>query len=163
MPMCQFWLDNWQFIVSTCLAVAGGIWAVHTYLEKRTDELSWKRTEFLFAQAQYLETDAEIARVVRILEKRDERWSVDGLLDLTRTPASEQLKLLQALDKALNLFDRLAYSVFTAKTLTLEELTIFGWYLDLISDDQMLRKYCEEKGFKDVIRLAEELRELEGK
>jgi len=162
MTLRQFWVDNWQFIISTALVVAGGVWAVHTYLEKRTDELSWKRTEFLFAQAQYLETDPDIERVIRILEDRDEEWTVDSLLDSTTTSTPEQFKLLQALDKALNVFDRLAYSVFTAKTLTLEELTIFGWYLDLITDDVVLRNYCEEKGFKNVIRLAEEARKLEG-
>jgi hypothetical protein len=41
-------------------------------------------------------------------------------------------------------------------------LRIIGWYLDLITYHVALRKYCEDKGFKDVIRLAEETRKREG-
>jgi hypothetical protein len=149
--MPKFFTDNWQYLT----AFLAAIWIVGSFIAQRKSELSWKRTEFLFEQAKYLETDADLSEILRIVEDRNGSVSLDDVLaDKTSLSESEQLRYQHSLDKLLNLFDRLYYAVTTAKTLNKSEIQIFGWYLDRLAEDQRVRKYCETEGFSDVIRLA---------
>ena len=149
--MPKFLTDNWQY-VTACLAA---IWIVGSFIAQRKSELRWKRTEFLFEQAKYLETDPDLSEILRIVEDRNDSVSLDDVLaDTTPLSKSDQLRYQHSLDKLLNLFDRLYYAVTTAKTLDKSEIQIFGWYLDRLAEDQRVRKYCETEGFSDVIRLA---------
>jgi hypothetical protein len=156
--MAEFWLRNWQYLVSTALSTGivliGGGWTVHEHFEKRSDELSWKRTEFLFAQAQFVDTNPGIAQIFQILEGREPSWTIATLLSPESGTKAGRGPLLQQLDATLNVFDRLSYAVFDAKTLTPSEVSVFGWYLELIAEDSSLREYCTDNGFEDVLRLA---------
>lgn len=146
------WLkSSWQKLaVYIPVAVTVGI-----FLTQRSAELRWKRTEFLFAQAQYLDSDPDMKRIVAVLEERVAALSVTDLLaDPSPLRQSTRKEYLAELDKFLNFFDRLYFAVYSAKTLDIEELSVFGWYLDLIQQDENLVKYCKEKGFADVLTLA---------
>jgi hypothetical protein len=149
--MPKFLTDNWQYLT----AFLAAIWIVGSFVAQRKSELSWKRTEFLFEQARYLETDPDLSEILRIIEDRNDSVSLDDVLaDTTALNESDQLRYQHSLDKLLNLLDRLYYAVNTAKTLDKSEIQIFGWYLDRLATDQRVRKYCETEGFADVIRLA---------
>src|ERR1019366_8746556 len=89
-------LINWQFWV----AFASALITVGTFALQHHDELSWKRTEFLFAQAQFLETDTALVRIRGILEKRDPAVQIADIVDSTgRLNAENKRDLGNALDK----------------------------------------------------------------
>jgi hypothetical protein len=149
--MPKFLTDNWQYLT----AVVAALWVVGSFIAQRKSELGWKRTEFLFEQAKYLETDPDLSEVLRIIEDRNDSVTLDDVLaDTSSLTKNDQLRYQHSLDKLLNLLDRLYYAVTTAKTLKNSEIQIFGWYLDRIANDPKVRKYCETEGFADVIRLA---------
>ena len=149
--MPKFLSDNWQYLTG----LAAAVWIVWSFLDQRTSEAAWKRTEFLFEQARYVDTDPELSEVLRIVEGRNSRVSLaDIVSDSSSVSPEDRLRYLHALDKLLNAFDRLYYAVHTAKTLEKNEIQIFGWYLDRIAEEPLARRYCEENGFGDVLRLA---------
>lgn len=132
------------------------MWTLITYFDRRKAELRWRRTEFLFEQVRYIETDPEINATIQLLEDRD-TVSVEDILSDTTSDDPKRAARLHALDKTLNVFDRFAYAVYTAKTLTVDELQIFAWYLERISDNPQLREYCRNNGYGDVLRLSEDV------
>ena len=145
---------NWQYIA---FVVTAGI-SVATYATRRDDELRWKRTEFIFAQAQWLDSDQDLRRVLALLEKRTGTVTLEHAINGGQgLSVAEHEAWLTALDKFLNLFDRLYFAVNDAKTLQLEELRIFGWYLTLVLASPPLVKYCGDNGFKDVLKLARQI------
>lgn len=150
----DFWLVNWQYLVTTAVLLIGGGWTLYTYFDGKKDELAWRRTEFLFEQARYIETDPEINATIRLLEDRD-TMSVEDIIADTASQNPERPALMHSLDKTLNVFDRFAYAVYTSKTLTVKEVEIFAWYLERIADNPELRQYCRENGYQDVLRLSE--------
>ena len=154
--MRQLLLNHWQYWVSTLLLLVAGGWTLFTYFDQKKDELAWRRTEFLFEQARYVESDPEINAAIRLLEGRD-TISIDRVLADSASSDPNRALILHSLDKLLNVFDRLAYAVYTSKTLTAKELEIFAWYLDKVADIPELRDYCRQNGYGDVIRLSEDV------
>ena len=153
------WVRHWQFYVTTGLtlliATVAGVWTASSFLATRRAELAWKRTESLFQQAQYLETDRDLDEVLAIIEERKGNITVaDILSESSALGAPSQAHYQHGLDKLLNLFDRMAYSVFDAHTLSAREVHIFSWYLDAIAEDSSLQRYCKLNGYGDVLRLA---------
>ena len=146
--MCQFLQNNWKELVGFFIAVVG-IWQ---YLDTRKNELSWKRTEFLFNQAEKLENDDELKEIIHILEGRNNDITIEKIIN------GNIPEYLQKLDKLLNFLDRLAYAYLNQKTLSKIEIENFGWYLQRISENTTLTEYCKKNGFKDLIILSEELK-----
>ncbi len=150
--------DVLQWIVANLVAVGGLAtlaWTLIAYFATRRRELAWKRTEFLFAQAAYFDTDAQISEVVKIIDGRDPAHTVDQLYaDGGTLDPKTRLDLLHKFDKLLNLFDRIAYAVLIAKTLSVAETPLLEGYLESAMSHASLVKYCEEGGFHDVVRLA---------
>jgi hypothetical protein len=59
--------DNWQFFLTLAATLGGGTLALWRYLHARRSELAWRRTEFLFERARYLDADPEIRQIMLIL------------------------------------------------------------------------------------------------
>ncbi len=153
----RFIEENWEILLPIAIAAFGGGVGFWRFLVVRKAELAWKKTEFLFLQGYYLDTNSDLTEVVQILEGRHPEMTLARLLsDADDVDPKQRDKYLHMLDKFLNLFDRLQYSVFELKTLSLKELEPIGWYLSIVCNSEPLKKYCEEFGYHDVIRLAEE-------
>ena len=148
MPL--FFSQNWQYLTAL---IAGGF-AIWRFLVSRRDELAWKRTEFLFAQAQYLESDRAMREILQILGDKHEQYSIgDIVADDADLEDGEKYRLKNNLDHFLNFFDRLYYA-FNAGTLSKAEVMVFQWYLAEIVETSELAEYCRTSGFKDVLKLA---------
>lgn len=147
----QFLYNNWQPVV----AYATALGAVANYFISRRRELAWKRTEFLFLHAQYLDTDKELIETITILESRHCEITIDAIYDDNSSlPIASKNEYKQKFDKLLNLFERLAYASLRAKTISMKEIGSFGWYFDLITKYPRLVAYCNENGFYDIVRIA---------
>lgn len=141
------------------LAIGAGSFGLWRYLTVRRRELAWKRTEFMFLQGHYLDTNKDLSEIVQIVEERHNNVTLDQLLDKKSTldKTVKNLHLAQ-LDKFLNLFDRLYYAVHSTETLTIEEIQPVSWYLTMATKNHHLHEYCQNYGFKDVLKFAEESR-----
>ena len=144
--MCQFIQDNWKELIAFFIAVFG-IWK---YFDTRKNELAWKRTEFLFEQARLLDSDPDISESIKILEDRHQSISLEEVFGGNKD-------YLQKFDKLFNLLDRIAYATVYQKTLSIDEVENFGWYLKKIKNKPLLVDYCKNNGFSDIIKLAEKI------
>ncbi|MBX2836532.1 MAG: hypothetical protein KTR35_06740 [Gammaproteobacteria bacterium] len=150
----EFIKNNWEYIAG----VLAAFFALGRYLSSRRRELAWSRTTFLFDLAKYLETDKDLDKISRIVGKRHPTISVEDIVSpgsLLEEP--ERLDLLHALDKYLNVFDRLFYARHSASSLSKREIEYFEWYLIEILNNRALKKYCLEYGFQPVIKLAKKI------
>lgn len=67
--------DNWQFLAAIVVA----LWTVGVFLVNRQREAAWKRTEFMFTQLRFLDTDPAGAEAIAILQAtaelaRRDKW-----------------------------------------------------------------------------------------
>ena len=137
-------------------AVVFGFWK---YFDTRRRELAWRKTEFLFEQARYLDTDTDIAKAVRVLTAREQDVTVAAIYsDSSSLEDNAKHQYQDSFDKLLNLLDLIAYSTLRLKTLSELEADNFGWYLARIADEPALVAYCSANGLNDVIKLADALR-----
>jgi hypothetical protein len=155
--MSAFLTAHWQFFATAVISVLGAGIGLWRFLSSRRGELSWRRTEFLFEQSTYLESDAELNEALQLIGGLHPAGSVEQVLSAQSSTLDdgERLRLTHAVDKFLNFFDRLYYAFQVAETLQLAELKVFSWYLDFIRSSPALREYCEERGFADVLELAD--------
>ncbi len=155
--VCTYISAHWEMLVAFLMLSGGAL----RYLDLRRRELSWKRTEFLFEQAKYFDSDADIARAVALLAGTDPSgMSIDQVFGLQANPKEPVIaKYRTSFDKLLNLLDWFAYATFDAKSVRLDEVANFGWYLRKIREDPTLYDYCWDNGFRDTLRLANEVSE----
>jgi len=137
---------NWQIIIAFGVAV----FSIASYVLTRRRELAWRRTEFLCAQSQYLDTDPELSEVVRILEDRDDCITIDQIFGSGDLADSKRNEYLARMDKLLNFLWRLCYATLKLKTLSKKEIEGFSWYLWRISQNPSMVEYCENNGFEDI-------------
>jgi len=157
MKILDFLSDNWQPIVGYFTL----LWAIWNYFSTRKRDLAWKRTEFLFQQGQLLDSDPQLVEVATILEGRHPRITVDKLFSpRSRLPKTTAAKYRQKFDKFLNVYERIAYSVIKARTISLSEVMFLGSFLEQIANQEHLAAYCRRSGFREVILLAKLLLNL---
>lgn len=150
-------MTDWKITSAVIVAIIGLIKYFHT----RSKELAWRRTEFLFEQSRLLDTDEEYKESIRMLEGRHSVKLETLYDDYEKTKTDkDKIKYYEIMDKLLNYFDRISYSVYDAKTLTIIEVSNFGWYLQKIKDSKLLNKYCEDNGFQDILKLSEDIEKL---
>lgn len=150
----EFIKSNWEYIAG----VLAAFFALGRYLSSRNRELAWSRTTFLFDLAKYLETDKDLDLISRIVGKRHPTITVEDVVDANSLlEDTERLSLLHALDKYLNVFDRLYYARHSASSLSRREIEYFEWYLVEILNNRALKQYCIEYGFQPVIKLAKKV------
>jgi hypothetical protein len=141
--------------VALALALIGGGVALWRQLESRRKKRVWRRrrTDFLVLQAYHLESSHDMAEIVdgrHVTVDLERLLSWESSLD-HRT----RCQYLTRLDAFLRLFDRLHDAVFTAETLTLDEIRPFGAYLVNALRHESLRTYCRQVGLAHVIRMAD--------
>ena len=134
------------------LALMFGYWK---YLDSRKRELKWKRTEFLFSQAQYLDTDPQISKAVAVLAGLDKNFRVDSFFDEFGKLTKADEEYVFGFEKLFNLLDRVAYAYINAKTISKTEVDNFSWYLRAIKKSCAISAYCNQNGFENVVRIAD--------
>lgn len=152
MEIQKFLLEYWKEIIAT----AAFIFTFYKYFDIRERELRWKRTEFLFKQAELLDHDRDINLATAVLDgsdsnvKLDELFDVDGNININ---VDKRYRI--GFEKMCNFLDRLAYAYLTTKTIEKNEIANFGWYIESIVNHTRVLKYCENNGFEDIIKLSE--------
>jgi hypothetical protein len=148
----------WNGLLSGAAGIMGvvvaafGLWK---YLDARRRDFKWRRTEFLFEQMKYLDTDEEMQEVLRRLSGWDTA-GIELMFDSrSRLSVDVSPESARGLQKMLNLLDRIAYATLDAKTLTMGEVSYFGWNFSMVHRNKPLRAYCMNNGFKQVVKLAE--------
>jgi hypothetical protein len=150
----DFLAREWQPLVAFATLVT----TIVTYFITRGRELAWKRTEFLFAQSQYIDKDADAWEAIKILEGRHPTVTLEAIFALSsQAEKSTRNEYAQKFDRLLGHIELIAYAVLTVKTLSLREAQSFGWYIQRIVASPLLRDYCSQSGYEDVLRLARAL------
>lgn len=152
MELFCFFKDHWKEIIATFVA----IFSLWKYFDARDKELNWKKTEFLFSQSHYIDTDTEMQLAMQIIDGENS-IKLTELFDANGSLTKLGNEYLPGFHKLFNLLDRIAYAVLTTKTLTMEEATLFGWHFTSIVRKKRLTKYCKKNGYKQVIEFSEEI------
>ncbi len=138
-------------IISVCVLV----FAFWKYTDIRKRELRWKRTEFLFKQAEFLDNDPNINLAVSVLDGVDgdvrieDLFNIDGIINNT---IDKRYRI--GFEKLCNFLDRLAYAHLNSKAIEKKEIANFGWYIESIEKHTRVVKYCEKNGFGDILKLS---------
>ena len=128
------------------------------YIDVRRRELKWKKTEFLFKQAEYLDNDQDVNYAVSVIDGTDPDVKIENLLkENGEIDSTTDRKYRIGLEKLCNFLDRLAYAYFTTKTIKKDEIANFQWFIKEISLHARLLEYCKNNGYNDVIKLTAEL------
>jgi len=145
-------------ILKIVLMVIEFIWTVVSFLYNKNKELSWKKTEFILLQSQILDNDKDLIEMVKILENRHQKFTVNQLFsDTIGSNDDEKKEYQQKFDKLLNFLWRFCYAYTDLKTLGKNELTSIGWYLRCISNNQPLLYYCQTNGYRRIIKVIKDL------
>lgn len=155
---CELMLKIIALLVSVGGAIWAAVWAVIQFSDSRKRDITWKRTELLFRIGEQLDSNPRFIAALGLLEDRDHRTQLQEFFEFQESDLLKDGKdLRQNLDALFNLFERIAHAVYVTKTLSIDEASCFGWYLQRILDTEPLKKYCEENGFEDVLKLAQEV------
>jgi hypothetical protein len=138
---------KWEVFVAS----AAVIFSVTSYVLTRRRELAWRRTEFLFAQAQYFDTDPDLIETVKILENRHDSITISEIFDAnSEFDNAKKREYNQKFDKLFNFLWRYCYAYLETKTISQKEIQAFGWYLRRIAQYPSLVDYCENNGFEEI-------------
>lgn len=145
-------LEYWKEIIAT----AAFVFTFYKYFDIRERELRWKRTEFLFKQAELMDNDPDITLATSVLDGADVNIKLEDLFDVHgNIDHSIDKKYRIGFEKMCNILDRLAYAHFNTKAIEKNEIANFGWYIDSILNHTRVVKYCENNGFEDIIKLSD--------
>lgn len=122
--------------------------------QARQDDLSWKKTQFLFELAQDFAGDERHQHAYQLIDSDDPILN-KCLGDSTLT-APQQVARYD-IDRYMDFFDRLTTFVNVTKSLMLADVSCFAGYFDGIASNEHVRKYAEENGYQDVIAMNEKL------
>jgi hypothetical protein len=133
------------------------VFGAYRYMDLRDRELRWKRIEFIFEQAKYMDNDPEIHKTVLILSGIDESKTLDEIFSLD----GEYLEgvdsvTIAGFEKLFNLLDRISY-VYNSGAITKAELANFGLYFSEIIRKNRVVVFCEQNGYQDVVKIAQEI------
>ena len=138
------------------IAAMALVFAFWKYTDIRKRELRWKRTEFIFKQAELLDNDSDITLAISVLDGADTNVKLDDLFDVhgnINHTIDKQYRI--GFEKMCNFLDRLAYAHLNTKAIEKKEIANFGWYIESIVNHTRVVKYCENNGFEDIIKLSE--------
>ena len=142
--------------IKEIIAALALVFAYWKYIDMRNRELRWKRTEFLFKQAELLDHDDDINLASAVLDGSDPDIDVEQLFDVHGNINIEIDKHYRiGFEKMCNFLDRLAYAHLTNKTIDKADVANFGWYIESMMNHTCVIKYCENNGFEDIIKLSE--------
>lgn len=137
------------------ISAAALVFAFWKYTDIRKRELRWKRTEFLFKQAEFLDSDLVIALAVSVLDDKDDEVKIGDLFDENgNIDNTIDKKYRIGFEKLCNFLDRIAYAYLNTKAIEKKEIANFSWYIEHIVNSSRIVKYCENNGFGDIIKLS---------
>ena len=144
----------WKELIATFVA----FFSLWKYFDSRKKELDWKKTEFLFEQSKYIDSESDIQYVVGIIDgehgiRLEERLTQKGKL------IGDDEQFREGLHKLLNMLERLSYAVESIGSITMNEVSHFGWYFTSVYREELLVNYCNRNGYKQVVLLAEKVEE----
>jgi len=155
----DFLTAHWKDLLEIA-GLFGGLWK---FFDSRASELAWKRTETLFALGQQFAVDPDIAQATQLIEGRLPGIVVDQLFDDAGRPYDDlHGPRLWQVDKYLDFLDRVAYAYRRMRTLSLDEVAIFGAYFQHVHHNARLRAYCAGHGYAVVADVAREVDGLPG-
>jgi hypothetical protein len=153
----DFLATHWKDLLEIA-GLFGGLWK---FFDSRASELAWKRTETLFTLGQQFASDPDIAQATQLIEGRLPGVVVDQLFDDRGRPEDDlHGARLWQLDKYLDFPDRVAYAYRRMRTLSLDEVAIFGAYFQVVHRNARLRAYCEDHGYGVVAAVAREVDDM---
>lgn len=147
-------IKNWEFIA----AIGGGLWAAWSFLATRKRELSWKRTEFIIHQSEFLDSDAEMRDCTLMVYGKHPTLKVSDFLNASSSDAptdEKQAQLIIMFERYLNFLWRIAYAHIALGTLTKVDLHAFGAYYFAVANNESLRAYCLREGYDEIISVAQ--------
>jgi hypothetical protein len=148
--------DNWQFIAGIVVAIWTVSWTVSSYMMNRRNEAAWKRTEFVFTQLRFLDTDPGISNAIAILEGWNPGVTPEDVFTPTPKLAPEMRgKHVAEFDRLLNLLWCISYAFLELKTITWKELGGFGWYLWRVQTTPSVANYCRNNGYADILHATQ--------
>lgn len=146
---------DWNVLIASATV----IFSVIAYVLTRRQELAWKRTEFMVAQAQYFDNDKDLLEVVIILEDRHPVVTLSMIFDEdSNVDAQKRTEYKQKCDKLFNFLWRICYAYDQVKTLSRKEVEGFGWYFWRISKCPAVVDYCENNGYEDINTVTKKLK-----
>lgn len=152
-PAAKSFLENHQALLATVAGlVAAGV-GLYTYIDARDNDLTWRKTEFMFNEAKYLDTDPEVCKAVKVLDGCDLNTQPEDFFG----PCADDAKKAEyfiGFERLFNILDRIATARLEQHVLGKEEVNKFGWYLQKISESRVISDYCSSNGYSAVIRLA---------
>lgn len=126
----------------------------------KQDELSWRKTQFVFELAHMLASDREHKVAHQIIEfgiGLPQNSTLARILLFNQEELDkEEIELRYVLDRYLDFFDRLYHFTFNTHSLKLPDLEIFGWYIGIIGETPAVRMYAERQGYDGVLILYNE-------
>ena len=128
----------------------------------RRREAAWKRTEFMFTQLRFLDTDPGISEAVGVLEGWNSAVTIDDVFSgMSRLSPEGRMKYRAHFDRFFNLLWCVSYAYLELKTITWKEVGGFGWYLWRVQTTPALADYCRDNGFSEVLTAAAALSKKE--
>ena len=139
-----------QLLISI-LGSAGALgFSIYNYILTRRREIAWKKTEFFYTQAQYLENNLDLIEAVKIIEGRHPDITISQIFDDNNFDKIKRNEYLQKIDKLLNFLRRLCYAHLETRIISIKEIEGFGWYFWQIAHSPSVVKYCDEHGFREI-------------
>lgn len=120
----------------------------------RKDELSWKKTEFVFNLAQEFEADQRFQKALRQVDSRPDYVAAvlaDGPQGLTKARG----EIWYVIDRFCDFFDRL-YQFIGTGALGLEDVACFSGYVQVLCGIAGFKDFAERSGYQDVLKLNAE-------
>ncbi|MGR5550866.1 hypothetical protein [Vibrio sp. DNB22_12_1] len=152
MSIVCFLQGYWKEIIATIVAM----FSIWKYFDTRKKELSWKKTEFLFTQSHYIDTDSEMQLAIQIIDG-EHSVKLTEIFDSKGYLTELGHEYLSGFHKLFNLLDRIAYSVLRTNALSMDEAAQFGWHFTSIARQKCLSEYCYKNGYKQVLEFSKEM------
>jgi hypothetical protein len=147
----------WGIIGSVVVALAGGMWSVYTFAKERREDRKWKQVQFLLEANQKFFENHEIRECIQKLDDVHGYQDLEHIFKSGRSIlTSEEIQTLERFRVLFQFFDNLSHCR-RMNALTLDQICLFGWYLQRIRRIPFLHQYCQENGFENVVELADEV------
>jgi hypothetical protein len=167
-------LQLWNMILTTAATVTvviGAIAGAIKYFQERQrdrevrlEELSWRKTQFVFELAENFDRDERFQVAYKMIEFGIGIPHGSTLARMLgpdiQVLSADEIEGRYTIDRYLDFFDRLYHFAFVTKFLNVRDLECFLWYLRRIGETQVIREYAAREGYGDVLVLYQELRSL---
>ncbi|MFA7060655.1 MAG: hypothetical protein WC156_07540 [Pedobacter sp.] len=147
----------WSYLGTVISAFAGGLWAVYKFANEYRENRKWKQIEFLLNLSQKFFGTDDIKACIIKLDNTHELDNLRRIFESERAILTDaEIQELEKFRSLFQFFDNLNCCI-EMKALTLDQINLFGWFLNRIGETDFIRVYCAKVGFSNVIALADKL------